>query len=159
LHYNKSEENLQNLSIAREAARKSVVTCHICGKEVLKGGIKQHTRACENGRNCPVCGKWFYSKGVTCSHGCANTFFRSGMSNPNVNENSYRVICFHHHERQCVVCGEALIVEVHHIDEDHSNNSPENLLPLCPTHHQYVHSKHRHLVQGAVNKYVESEIV
>ena len=35
---------------------------------------------------------------------------------------------------RCAVCG-ADGPQVHHIDEDHSNNDPANLLPLCPNHH------------------------
>lgn len=30
-------------------------------------------------------------------------------------------------------------LEVHHLDNDHGNNSPENLVPLCPFCHQVFH--------------------
>lgn len=32
-------------------------------------------------------------------------------------------------------CGAGAALEIHHIDEDPSNNDPENLLVLCPNHH------------------------
>jgi hypothetical protein len=34
----------------------------------------------------------------------------------------------------CALCGDVK-PHLHHIDEDPSNNDPENLLPLCPNHH------------------------
>jgi hypothetical protein len=35
---------------------------------------------------------------------------------------------------RCAICGKDR-PQIHHIDEDPSNNSPENLLPMCPNHH------------------------
>jgi hypothetical protein len=34
----------------------------------------------------------------------------------------------------CAVCGE-VNPQLHHIDEDPSNNNPMNLIPLCPNDH------------------------
>lgn len=53
---------------------------------------------------------------------------------------AYRDICFSFHAHECVVCGEAHVVAVHHYDRNPLNNDPENLIPLCPTHHQYCHT-------------------
>jgi len=109
---------------------------------------------------CPVCNEQFKpTKGqVTCSHSCANTHFRSGADNPNYRENrkDYRTTCFAIHEKKCIVCGEDKIVEVHHADEDHTNNDPANLVPLCPTHHQYFHSKYRYLVEPIIKEFMFS---
>lgn len=111
---------------------------------------------------CPVCDSVFETKigskeeRTTCSYGCSNIYFRSGEDNGNFKGNNYRTICFHHHEKECVVCGEDLIVEVHHYDENSKNNSPENLIPLCPTHHQYWHSRYRYLVKPSVDEYLEN---
>lgn len=108
---------------------------------------------------CPICGNSFAtSKGApdektTCSHSCANTHFRCGDNNGNWKERTYRTTCFKYHEKKCIVCGEKIIVEVHHFDNDHENNSPENLIPLCPTHHQYWHSRYRYIVENKVIKY------
>ena len=115
---------------------------------------------------CPICGKEFETqKGIkkeksTCSSSCANSFFRSGENNPNYKRNGgredlvYRKICFKHHKKECVVCEENVIVEVHHYDGNHDNNEPKNLVPLCPTHHKYWHSKHRLLIKDCVDTYV-----
>ena len=53
------------------------------------------------------------------------------------------------------MCDEDKIVAVHHMNEDHSDNRPENLVPLCPTHHAYWHSKWRYLIEDKVRAYQE----
>jgi hypothetical protein len=68
---------------------------------------------------------------------------------------NYRTICFTHHKKECVVCGEDKIVSVHHYDENHNNNDPNNLVPLCPTHHQYVHSGYKDLVIDKINDWMK----
>lgn len=104
---------------------------------------------------CPVCGgEKKNKKAVTCGYSCSNTLFRSGPNNPNWKESNYRSTCFYHHEKKCLVCGFDYIVVAHHVDEDKSNNSPENLVPLCPNHHEMIHSSHRDLVQPDVDKYL-----
>lgn len=118
-------------------------------------------------KDCPVCENVFeVSKAkerkkekTTCSHSCANTYFKSGKNHPNwvPDEKSinYRRICFTYHDKKCVICDEEKIVTVHHYDENHNNNEPENLIPLCPTHHQYVHSRYKDEVQHIIDEYVE----
>ena len=111
---------------------------------------------------CPVCQKPFTVQSgspkekQTCSYSCSNTFNRSGINNPNYSataKSAYRTICFHYHKKECVVCGESKIVEVHHYDKNHSNNDPKNLIPLCPTHHQYIHSRYKLEIVDIIDKY------
>lgn len=115
---------------------------------------------------CPVCGKEFITttteKGknkVCCSYSCANTYFRSGENNgmyKNSNllgRNSYSTICFRHHPHKCCICGEENIVAVHHYDGNHNNNDISNLIPLCPTHHCYIHSRFKNKIQDKVDEY------
>ena len=108
-------------------------------------------------RNCPVCDTKFITNEkenkITCSYSCSNSYFRSGINNPNWKMDTYRSTCFAYHKKECVVCGEDKIVAVHHFDENRNNNSPENLIPLCPTHHQYVHSKYKGEVIGKIEEY------
>jgi hypothetical protein len=116
-------------------------------------------------RECPVCNKKFRTKinckeeRKTCSYSCSNTYFRSGLSNPNWKQDSYRTTCFLYHKKECIICSETKIVSVHHFDENHENNLPENLIPLCPTHHQYVHSRYKDDVMAKIieyrNKYIK----
>ena len=117
---------------------------------------------------CPICGNSFETKSghsrekTVCSHSCANTYFRSGKSNPNYKNDDelngvakYIIICFRYHEKKCVFCNEKNIVEVHHYDGNKKNDNPENLIPLCPTHHRYWHSRFRYLVKPKVDKYMK----
>ena len=115
-------------------------------------------------KTCPVCNKQFYvsklgkaANKICCSRGCANTYFRSGENNPTFLKNPrYATICFLNHKKECVVCGEQNIVAVHHFDENHKNNDPANLIPLCPTHHQYIHSRFKDLIYNKVVDYRNS---
>ena len=67
----------------------------------------------------------------------------------------HQQICFKHHQHKCCVCGEENIVAVHHYDGNHYNNNPENLVPLCPTHHSYWHSRFKELIKDTVDEYVK----
>ena len=40
---------------------------------------------------------------------------------------------------KCVVCGFDKVVDIHHLDENHKNNSEGNLIGLCPNHHKMLH--------------------
>jgi 5-methylcytosine-specific restriction endonuclease McrA len=82
-------------------------------------------------------------------------FFAKKRNKPEKYKN-YRTICFKNHKKICVVCGEDKIVTVHHMDEDHQNNDPKNLVPLCPTHHHYWHSKYRELIRTKVEEYINN---
>jgi hypothetical protein len=106
----------------------------------LYGPLKQHEKQCE------CCGKQFiwegryrtkaFEKARFCSRSCANN--RKSWWKDNAIQ--YRTIAFNHWDKCCVVCGFDKIVAVHHIDENHDNNDPKNLIPLCPNHHEMVHS-------------------
>lgn len=54
-----------------------------------------------------------------------------------------------------MVCDEDKIVAVHHLNEDHTDNRIENLIPMCPTHHQYMHSRYKSEIQHIVDEYVK----
>lgn len=116
-------------------------------------------------RECPICHTLFTTKvgskdeKITCSRGCANTYFLSGNKNPRykgTNRHQYQKTCFEYHEYKCCVCNENKIIEVHHLDGNRQNNIPENLVPLCPTHHKYFHSRYRHLILNKIKTYMKS---
>lgn len=140
------------------------VKCEHCNEEYGVNNIKKHEAQCylnpDNLTLCKVCEepirKYKTSKG-TCSRSCANTYFKSGDRHGNWSGNNCQIICWNHHKKECIVCGEDKIVAVHHNDHNHNNNDPMNLIPLCPTHHQYVHSRYADEVQPIIDKYI-SEI-
>ena len=131
-------------------------SCPKCFKEIGNNVFDRHVFKCEGIKTCPVCSKQFNGNGKTCSYSCSNTFFRSGENNPNWKEEQYRSTCFLHHEKKCVICGENKIVTVHHMNENRNDNRPENLVPLCPTHHQYFHSRYRKEVESKILDYLNN---
>ncbi len=124
-------------------------------------------------KQCPVCGDDFKTQENhpkethTCSYACSNTYFRSGTNNGShqkaktnnsTSYNYYRTLCFSHHKKECCICGEHRIVEVHHFDEDHSNNEISNLIPLCPLHHKLYHSRYKGDVEQQIIEYHQDHI-
>ena len=118
-----------------------------------KWGVeKEHTKTCTH------CGKEYtfiarlytkhYGTRTSCSRSCSNN--RQGywdkvhagtISRKGSLGKMYRIKCFKVWEKVCYIkdCGYDKIVHVHHIDEDHYNNDINNLLPLCPNHHELFH--------------------
>lgn len=124
------------------------------------GGAEKHRKYQILKKICPVCSKEFETSAYkkekrTCSRGCANSYFRSGANHPNWKESAYRSTCFKYHKKECVICGEFRIVDVHHLDGNKENNHPENLIPLCRTHHAYWHSRYRNLIKPQILEYIE----
>ena len=92
-----------------------------------------------------------------CSRKCANAVGgRAKADKHHPDETArYTAVAWRHHKKECIVCGEDLIVAVHHYNENHDDNNPTNLVPLCPTHHIYMHSQYKHLIQNQVDQYVK----
>lgn len=142
--------------------------CEFCGKSSTACGIGKHKNYCylnpKNLRLCLVCNQPVkdYKHTKTCSHACSNTYFRTGPDNPNWKEgghfSSYRTTCFHYYGRKCSVCDETNVVMVHHIDKNKNNNTKENLIPLCPTHHYYLHYGFEHLIKNKIEKYLTGRV-
>ncbi|MAF24396.1 hypothetical protein CL634_02260 [bacterium] len=123
-------------------------------------GLYSHEKNChlnpKNLKFCPICEQPIknYRWAGTCGKSCANKHFRLGENSPNwKGGRDYRIICFENHRRECVICGEQNAVVVHHINQNQEDNRPENLLPMCPTHHYYIHSKFRFFIEEKVKKY------
>ena len=114
----------------------------------------------EHEKTCQCCGNKFiffgrlrtkkFRKALFCSRSCSNN--RQQWWNKNAIR--YRTIALQHHEKKCAVCGFDWIVAIHHIDENKNNNDPKNLIPLCPNHHEMVHSKHRDLIQPIIDDWI-----
>jgi hypothetical protein len=144
--------------MAKGFTKVSKIECPHCEGMFFSSFMQRHLSSCKHHPDriihCKVCNE-VTKGGQTCSRACANTFYRTGPNHPNWNPDNYRTTCFHFHKFECVVCGEDKIVEVHHFDENHQNNDPSNLVPLCPTHHQYWHSRYRSLVEEPINRFLE----
>ncbi len=125
-------------------------------------------------KECPICNTEFtVQKGhpkekITCSHACANSFFRSGKNNPNYIHGRgsalskiryynlpYRQICFEVWPYKCCVCPWDINIEVHHLDGDHKNDDQKNLVPLCANHHHMVESRYKKDIELEILQKVE----
>ena len=146
----KKLESYKGLKIASHARvernlgkiKKFVVECCSCGTSFnVKEREKQH----------PVKEQYF------CSRSCANSIGGKAKAEKYHYDDvaRYTTVAWRHHEKKCIICGEENVVAVHHLNEVHADNRPENLIPLCPTHHQYMHSKYRVLIQDRVDTYVK----
>jgi len=134
--------------------------CQFCLKEFPSPNHKRHEKGClENPANirfCIVCRKRTkHVDNKTCSYKCSNIAFKRGVA---LEENlekirHYKTKLWKKVEKKCCVCSEDKIVAVHHYDGNHSNDDENNLIPMCPTHHQYMHSRWKHLIEEKVDKY------
>jgi len=75
--------------------------------------------------------------------GCYNSTFHTDKNKAyaqrrknNVDIKTYRKVT-----ESCIVCGFDKIVDLHHIDHNKTNNSPENLIGLCPNHHRMINNQ------------------
>lgn len=155
------QNSLKNLKRGR---KDSEVECEFCNKLIKKPYIKRHSEKCvlnpSFGTPCPKCGKLKHPDKKSCSTSCYNSLYRSGANNPNHSKNGgnrYRTICFQYHEKKCCICDFDLVIDVHHIDGNRNNNSPSNLVPLCPNHHRIIHSKYKNLIEKSLLDYIESK--
>jgi hypothetical protein len=138
--------------------------CKFCDKEISISNLSRHEGGCylnpANTKLCKVCNKpvknYKSSKG-TCSRSCANTHFKSGENNGNWKNSvrEYATLCYRHHEKKCIVCGESDAVDVHHLDSNRDNNTIDNLIPLCPTHHAYCHRGLYHKIEDKILQYLK----
>lgn len=99
---------------------------------------------------CPQCNTTFsykkYEEKETCSHACANIYFsyKQGAKNRKHGHTVYAESLTKYFKVKgikikCCVCDESQVLEVHHVDEDRSNNEINNLVFLCPNHHTLYH--------------------
>ena len=54
----------------------------------------------------------------------------------NINYTLYKEIT-----KKCTICGFDKVVDLHHLDSDHKNNSKDNLVGICPNHHKMIHDR------------------
>jgi len=155
--------------------------CRFCGIEFSNngGGLKKHEKTCYLNpkvlKPCPVCNKPIKDKlATTCSVQCAQIYFRDKYNYIRANRDmswvedlygsytpdKYTDICFKYHGKKCIICGEDIAVAVHHYDNDNTNNDPRNLIPLCPTHHVYIHStvENMYYIKECVDEYIQKFI-
>lgn len=131
-------------------------TCQHCGKTFEPMNIASHERRCIRWNICVRCGKQTRNQKF-CSHACSATFTNfagtTGYSTYRVKHGiqptrTYRDVCFDIWEPKCVICGWDISVDVHHIDSNHKNHDPNNMIPLCANHHMMTRmAEHRDTIK------------
>ena len=104
--------------------------CANCGKEIWR--VNSQLARSKTGN--VYCSK-------SCSNTVNNTLFKSGENHPGYTGGQYRNNAFKFYPNECAVCGykeEPRILEVHHKDENRSNNDIHNLCILCPNCHRNI---------------------
>ena len=92
---------------------------------------------------CPRCKRLLFLKAKGLCAGCYNTTFHldylkasQHMKRYGLDFETYKKIT-----EKCAVCDFDKFVALHHLDQDRTNNSRENLIGLCPNHHQMLHTQ------------------
>jgi len=81
-----------------------------------------------------------YLKRRFCSISCSSSRDKGGLS-----RNSYQRRARALLGKKCECCGASKRLHAHHVDEDWTNNAPENVQTLCVFCHQFWHATHRRL--------------
>tara|TARA_B110000483_G_C17722152_1_gene361319 strand:+ start:85 stop:531 length:447 start_codon:yes stop_codon:yes gene_type:complete len=120
-------------------------------RDLRLGRVKEHNKKCVKCNNEYIIEGREHTKKVQDSKYCSRSCANSRQDYWNNNATNYRTLCFQNNPKECRICGFDKIVVVHHMDEDHNNNDIENLIPLCPNHHEMFHSKHKEEVLKDLN--------
>lgn len=124
--------------------------CPRCGKESYKGRITKGV--CFNCYRkyfwkqklitCKRCGRQKPNQAFGYCAGCYNFVFHLENTKAH-NHKKYHNIDYETYKKKtekCLVCGFDKVMELHHVDENHKNNSKDNLIGLCPNHHKMLHN-------------------
>lgn len=154
------------------------VKCKICGHEwelspasIMPKPASKHTFS-----GCPRCKyetvecAWCHTKYlklkselarnksgyVYCSKECGNRH-KNALITQLKDGTNYRRNAMLYYSHKCAICGwdeDERVLEVHHLDEDRTNNKIENLRILCPICHKKL-TLHLYSYQELINKYRE----
>lgn len=139
---------------SRQNKKKPNVECYTCNKPIYRNASR---------RAASKSGLFFCSR--TCKDQEQNIGGALKLDHYGTSlSESYKNVCWEYNEKKCIICDESLIVAVHHINENHNDNRPDNLAPLCMNHHSYIHSRHKGLIIDKIkkwhnNKWPNSEII
>ena len=142
--------------------------CKICGKPdfhhtkgLCYNCYKKQWRKTNNKKVCKECGKlkFHHAKGL-CSN-CYQKLYHPEMFElakiikvrkaHNIPYDLYKKIT-----KRYVICGFDKIVDLHHLDSNHKNNSIENFVGLCPNHHKMIHTlRFKELILELIKKKVK----
>jgi len=108
--------------------------CHYCYKKLIWKPKKIICKRC--GRELPMQAKGLCKGCYTSVFHINNIKAHNAKKEHNLDFDSYKQLT-----AKCVICGFEKIVELHHLDLNHKNNSRENLIGVCPNHHKMIHNR------------------
>lgn len=92
-------------------------------------------------KECKRCGRMLPIKSKGLCAGCYISIFHiekvrlfNAKKEHNISPELYKQLV-----TKCTICGFDKIVELHHLDHNHKNNSSTNLIGVCPNHHRMIH--------------------
>jgi len=117
----------------REVEHHAKGMCTTCYKKLAWEAKKVMCKRC--GRMLPM-----HAKGY-CT-GCYTLLFHydkireyNSRKEHNIDLETYKKLT-----EKCIICGFDKVVDLHHLDGKHENNSENNLIGLCPNHHKMLHT-------------------
>lgn len=146
--------------------------CEMCERWFDAPNFEPHVRVCGVTKPCsavdcqrPTTNDMFCSS--ACSARTNNRAGKTGYSryrerNGIKRKEGYRDVCLRHWPERCAVCGWEITIDVHHVDDDHGNDDPKNLIPLCQNHHMMTRMReHRDVMRAKLaglihNKFMPS---
>jgi len=122
------ESNTPSISGRRDIKPTPPKPCETCGTHFLRKRFR-------NGRLEDL---GVFKKRRFCSLSCANSQTKGGASRSAMNVQARKIL-----GECCEFCGTPERLVIHHVDEDWTNNSPENLQTLCDSCHKSWHITQR----------------
>ena len=122
----------------KREAQKIILQCDYCGEDFFKPKSKINSKSGFN-----FCCREHKDLAQSLASGPKFSLMRPKHYSEEESQN-YRKKAFVNQNRVCAVCGWAEdedILEVHHLDENRSNNKIENLMILCPICHRKLTSQ------------------
>ncbi|MDO8460062.1 MAG: hypothetical protein Q7S74_03065 [Nanoarchaeota archaeon] len=116
------------------AKRVTKGVCHNCYRRLLWNPPKFECKRCHRMR--PIQGWGFCA-------GCYNSVFHIEKVKQYNKEKAHNISSEFYNEltSKCIICEFDKMVELHHLDHNHINNSRSNLVGLCPNHHRMIHHR------------------
>ena len=92
---------------------------------------------------CKRCGREKYMQAFGLCNGCYNSVFHIDKVRASNTKRRYGIDneLYNQIRKECVVCGFNKIVDLHHLNHNHNDNSTNNLIELCPNCHKMIHHR------------------
>lgn len=149
---NPNKRSTDNMKLAQQ--KRSIIQC---------GEDKEFTVICNNCKKDFIVVEKKYKFPTKdryyCSDKCARSFSAkvNVESMENKGELHYKTVCKRHNSYSCIICNFNKILDVHHVNEDNTDNRKENLIYLCPNHHKMYHSRFKKEIVPFIEKYILSK--